>query len=108
MKRCEHVKADGEQCGSDVGPGFSRCIWHDPVRQEEARAARRRGAAATNAKKRPKYRTASKGSVPRRPETIEDAIEWASWAVWAVATGEVDARTAQRGRVRAPGVPGWP
>jgi hypothetical protein len=92
---CGHpARTTGRPCRQIVDEPGVRCIWHDPYRQEEARAARRRGAESTNARSRRVVKTADPLAVPGPPKTIEDAIEWASWAVWAVATGGIDARTA--------------
>lgn len=96
--RCAGTTVDGSPCRSTAVAESGFCISHDPERREEMRAARSKGARATNRMRRHRgrgknVRTADPSEVPDRPKTIEDAIEWASWAVWAVATGEIDART---------------
>jgi hypothetical protein len=37
----------------------------------------------------------SEDEVPPPPQTLEDAVHWASWVTWAVAVGKVSARTAR-------------
>jgi hypothetical protein len=34
--------------------------------------------------------------VPRKPETLDDVVEWASWLVHAAATGRIDVLTARQ------------
>jgi hypothetical protein len=46
--RCTATKKNGEPCASQALPGRDTCLFHDESRQEEAKAARRRGAKARN------------------------------------------------------------
>lgn len=41
--RCQHVKANGEQCLSFALPGSQYCFWHDPARAADRAAARKKG-----------------------------------------------------------------
>lgn len=97
---CEYVKDDGERCkvngGLEEYEGELRCLFHDPNRREKARRARERGARTKNARKKggKNIRVVDPDSAPPPPETVHDAVRWASWAVWAVTTGEIDGRTA--------------
>jgi hypothetical protein len=91
--KCSHV-ADGRQCGVTVArSGSGLCLWHDPKRSEQAKAARSRGAGTANAKRSP-VRVIDPSDTPGPLDTVEDASRWASWIVVAVATGLVDSRTA--------------
>lgn len=89
---CDYVKDDGEGCGVTGGlheyEGELRCLWHDPRREEKARAARARGARRSNEKQR--SGKPDPDEVPPPPETLEDALAWSAWAAWAAATGRLD------------------
>lgn len=87
-------RADGEPCRGKLSLSEAGlCVFHDPDRVDELRAMRAAGGSAAAAAKR-KAKAADPEGVPRAPRTIEDATRWASWATWAVATGQIDARTA--------------
>jgi hypothetical protein len=93
--RCSYVKSSGSRCKVDFGLSEDGHCWHhDPAKAAARRRARERGGAVTASKSRKlKMRTALEDEVPAAPQTVEDAIAWASWAVTAVATGKIDART---------------
>ena len=42
-KNCKFLKKDGTQCRADVQIGKDSCVFHDPLRAEEVRRARRQG-----------------------------------------------------------------
>lgn len=90
--RCEYVKDDGERCRLDSGlemyEGELRCLWHDPNRREKAMAARRRGGKASRSGGGSK--TVNPYDAPQPPQSLKDAVEWASWVTWAVTVGELD------------------
>ena len=96
--QCEHIKADGERCKVTWGVSESsgRCFCHCPERAEERAESRRKGQAqSAHVRRRSVFRTVPPDRAPPRPETIEDAAAWSSWATLAVATGQLDARTAR-------------
>lgn len=94
---CRHIKDDGERCGmANFDPATGLCVWHDPARKEQAAKMRHRGGKESGARvkaRKPAVRVVSPEDAPKPPETLEDALAWASWAVWAVTTGTIDART---------------
>jgi hypothetical protein len=92
MATCVFIKRNGERCAAGVRSEGDLCVWHDPERREVAMAARRAGAATTNARNS-RVRTFDEDDAPGPPETIEDAVSFASRAAWGVATGKIDART---------------
>ena len=97
--RCKALKPDGERCGQTGGivdRGSGLCLWHDPARREKAMKARRLGGKLSRTKAR-KYaiRTVLPEDAPPAPKTIEEAVAVASWAIHNVATGRIDARTAE-------------
>lgn len=74
---CQAVTADGKPCRWSVAAGVQFCHHHDPAR-----------------KRKKKPRTGAAVPLPGPPpETVEDAVRWASWAVTAMATGKLDPRT---------------
>jgi len=97
--RCRATTVAGAHCqiASDLSvDGF--CLWHDPLRTTEAQAARVQGNAAGNAS--PKragnagaIKTVTPELAPRAPETLDDAVQFASWLSHAVVVGLIDART---------------
>jgi hypothetical protein len=97
---CRYIKEDGTRCQQKVGlspEGY--CIWHDPERQEEAQRRRQRGGEVAGAlakvrgRSRRTVRVVPESEALPPPETMEDALKWASWATWAVTVGKIDART---------------
>ena len=42
-KRCQYILASGLQCGQYPGEGRKLCMFHDPERADEAKAAQRLG-----------------------------------------------------------------
>lgn len=92
-KRCAYVKDDGERCRMENQlaeyEGELRCIWHDPHREEEAQAARKRGA-RTRAEQQRRNGKPDPDEVPPPPETLEDGVTWSAWAAWAAATGRLN------------------
>lgn len=103
-ERCEHPKEDGEgPCPNPIGlcRNCGHCRTHCDYAPEcdydedEVRASRSKGAKRKAEKARDsKYRTVLDDEAPPPPESLEDAVQWASWATWAVATGKIDGRTA--------------
>jgi hypothetical protein len=96
-QRCQAIRSRGERCKVDFGvdPESGLCWHHDPKRADERRRAASQGGHSTAAIQRGnRRRTALAEDVPPEPQTVEDAIKWASWAVRAVATGVIDVRTA--------------
>lgn len=93
---CSFPKADGSPCSVEA-PLYADggCLWHS----QDPEAKRKRAAARSNGGKASRKRTArtvDADAVPGGPpETLEDAVAWASWATFAVATGQIDARTSQ-------------
>lgn len=97
--RCPTVKADGEQCGQKMNlQPDGLCLWHSPLAAETAQEARIRGGERCGEARRAKrgeVKTVTPADAPPIPETLEDAVTYAAWAVHAVATGQIDARTAR-------------
>ncbi len=98
--RCVAVKDNGRRCGSRSGlnPTNGLCLWHDPDREERADGARARGRenARKQKRRRPRrgIRVVEEWDLPGPPpQTLEDALRWASWAVGQVAVGRLDAAT---------------
>ena len=97
---CQHVREDGSRCDSSIGLGLTGlCIHHDPDRAELATEIRRSGAKAQGAairaaRRAADVRTVAPDEAPTAPSTLEDIAEWHRWTAVAVATGQVDPRTA--------------
>lgn len=98
--RCGHVKDDGDRCGVRIAlnPRNGLCVWHDPERRGRASEMRAKGGRNTGRARRQSparpVRVVDVTETPGPPpETLEDALLWASWAVHAVATGKMDAKT---------------
>lgn len=93
--RCPHVKDSGERCGVDFGlnPSTGLCFTHDPERRAEREEAWKRGGKTSGGHNKAKTRTAHEEDAPAPPETVADAVRWASWATWAVSVGKIDRGT---------------
>jgi len=65
------------------------CVWHDPDRKGKADAMRQR---AGKIGARRKWQRATP---PPPPQTLDDAVRYASYVVHAVATGDLDAKRGQ-------------
>lgn len=95
--KCEGIKADGARCSIVVADGASWCLWHDPSqagRRRVASARKRGGKASAKKKLEGRIRTVSASEAPDPPKTLEDIAAWLGWATHSVATGALDARTA--------------
>lgn len=92
MPRCASNRADGERCTKGAVAGSPWCFMHDPKRQEEVAAARRRGAEATK-RRHSNIRTVDLEDTPGQIDTLADVATWLRWCAVAVATGKIDART---------------
>lgn len=76
---CQGKTSDGQPCRWSVKAGVQFCHHHNPDRKRKRKRKPRTGAAVP---------------LPGPPpETVEDAVRWASWAVTAMATGKLDPRT---------------
>ena len=75
------------------------CLHHDPERVDEARALYKTGSAAAARAthlRRIERLTTAPANLPRdEPDTLGRLARWHRWVVRAVATGEIDARTAR-------------
>lgn len=83
---CEAIRNDGEPCRSRAFDGRRYCIWHDPERQEAAREARARGAAAAG-------KVRSLEGRRRRLETAGALTRFMSELIQDLLAGKVDADT---------------
>jgi hypothetical protein len=94
------VNKAGEPCGLTLGLNerTGLCIQHDPERAEERRAQVKRGGEGARItawrNKLEKMTTAPENLPTDPPDTLERLASWHIWAAGAVATGEIDARTA--------------
>ena len=91
--RCVAQKGDGSPCRVTMGldPVSGLCIVHDPARRDELRDRQAKGRAARGAEQRRK----PPAKMPPMPQSLEDAVRFASWLTWAVLVGEIDARTCE-------------
>lgn len=91
-KLCRHPKADsGEPCQSFAScDECGRCWAHCKHNEEERAAARKKGGHATAQRRSEDEQVVPPGDAPAAPETLEDAVRWASWASLQVATGKLD------------------
>lgn len=95
-ERCRATRTDGQPCGVTWGLSEAGlCLAHDPLRKEQAVAARRAAGTTTGAlaqARGSKYRVVAPGAVPggRPPRSLQDVIRWASWCAFAAATGLLD------------------
>ena len=89
---CAHVKADGAHCRSVIGisPTSGLCPVHDPASRERMRRTRAKGGRAT--RKGPIV--VDRADAPPAPQSLDDAVAFASWLTHAVVIGKIDARTA--------------
>lgn len=95
-QRCVAMRNDGEQCTVDFGlnPANGRCWHHDPERAKSRNRARAQGGRTTSSLQRARWsRTVSPDEVMEEPQTVADAVRWASWLPRAIATGEIDKAT---------------
>ena len=83
---CEAIRNDGQHCRSKTHDGRRQCIWHDPERQEAAREARSRGAAAAG-------KVRSLEGRRRRLETAGALTRFMSELIQDLLSGKVDADT---------------
>lgn len=92
---CLHVRGNGERCKSFIGLSEKNglCPMHDPDRAEQMERARAAGREAYKPRAR-QAKVAAAIGIPEKPETLEDAAEWASWALRALALGQIDTRIA--------------
>ena len=90
----------GEACGvaMNLSATTGLCLHHDPARVDEARALYKTGSAAAGRAthlRRIELLTTEPVNLPRaEPDTLGRLARWHRWVVRAVATGEIDARTA--------------
>lgn len=95
-ERCSAVRNDGQRCEVDFGlnPANGRCWHHDPERAKSRKRARAQGGRTTSSMQRARWsRTVSPDEVMEDPQTVADAVRWASWLPRAIATGEIDKAT---------------
>lgn len=88
-ERCGYEIEDGKTCTTDFGlcDCHGQCYTHSPCREDDRQEARSRGGVATARKNRD---VVPLEEAPAAPQTLEDAISWASWAATQVATGQLD------------------
>lgn len=97
MATCTHRKADGTECRAPaLLDGSGLCAMHAPHLAEKMRRARTRGGRAAGPRRRPAERiqVALPEEAPPPPQTLEDAVRWASWATHAVTTGRIHPKVA--------------
>lgn len=94
-RRCPFVKPGGNRCRStsNLNPESGLCLWHDPERERQAEAARKKGGRASA---RAQRGTVPPGEAPAPPTTLREAAEFAAWAAHAVVTGRIDKATASK------------
>ena len=90
---CIRIKDDGDQCRAPSQTSSKYCYTHDPSKTEERTEARRRGAAATNARRKPTIRTVEAADLPGELESLQDVARWLTWTAISLAIGRIDART---------------
>jgi len=94
-QRCHGTRKDGRPCRVAFGlSADGLCLTHDPARAEVLAAARQARTAASHAKRQENRDKVPHGMPRRRPRTLDDVVQWASWALIAAATGVIDARLA--------------
>lgn len=79
------VSTNGQPCGAQLGLGehSGLCIWHDPGRAKEMLAQRE----ASKRMTREEQEATFPKDLPPPPQTIADAVRYASWCVDSVARG---------------------
>lgn len=90
---CGAVKKAGDgTCPIDFGlcAECGLCFTHCEHREEERKAATHRGGRTTALKRGNGDRSVPLDQAPDPPETLGDAVRWASWASLQVATGGID------------------
>ncbi|HEX6910090.1 MAG TPA: hypothetical protein VF142_06840 [Longimicrobium sp.] len=93
--RCAAVKADGSRCGiaSGISPGNGMCLWHDPLRSDEAAAARVKGGRERAEQSQGKrFRVVDAAAVPPLA-TMDDAVLASAWLFRMQVTGVLDPTT---------------
>lgn len=102
-ERCGHPTKGGDPCPTPIAlcSSCGRCRSHCRYDEacdydaEDVRASRAKGAKRKAEKARDDgMRTVMPDDAPPPPESLDDAVLWASWAIAAVATGRIDGRTA--------------
>ena len=80
---------DGTLCGIhlNLSPGSGLCLHHDPARSDEQLAVVTAGGHAAHA-----ARLADPDDVPPKPETLQDATEYAAWCLHAMTCGRLGHR----------------
>ena len=89
---CGALTASGSPCRVTTNLRAGLCVFHDPQRVEEARAMRAKGGRANRKRT---IKTVGTTELPPLPATPEDVKVWAAWTAHAVASGQIDARTAR-------------
>lgn len=90
-ERCGHPKSEGgDPCQSwPACDDCDRCWIHCPHVEEERAHARKKG--GVNSRKTDNEdQVVPFGDAPEPPETLDDAVRWASWAAMQVAVGGLD------------------
>ena len=93
--QCAGTTVSGRRCNAWVNEEGAFCLFHDPVRTEEAREARAKGGRRALSQ----LRKASQDQLPnggRPPETAAEAMLWSAWLVPAVAKGAIGTTVADK------------
>lgn len=83
--RCRALKEDGSRCR--ITHGISEdglCLWHDPKRAEQRKAAQKKGGRVFAERVRDPV------IVPKPIESLDDCVIWTAWTAQAIATGVLD------------------
>lgn len=92
---CRARTASGRVCRIENNLRDGLCLWHDPQRAQQAKAARRKGGQGRVAQRNTDRKTVDVADALDAPETLDDIAQWASWCAHSVAVGLIDARTAR-------------
>lgn len=93
---CRATRSDGKPCKAIQqlsAEGY--CFAHDPLRAEQARAARAKGTAAYKRTRGRGLATVPATELPGELVTLEDCDRWAAWVARAVLTGEISPQIAR-------------
>ena len=84
--RCEGFKPDGTRCSVPALPGSKFCVFHDPERAEQRRAAQSRGGKANRIK------TLGPDAPDLKVQDSQDVKELLSQTIDQVRKGQIDPR----------------
>ncbi|MBU8934892.1 MAG: hypothetical protein KOO62_12975 [candidate division Zixibacteria bacterium] len=96
-RQCNHVKLDGNRCKAWPGKDSEFCFFHDPSKQAEQRAARKRGYAnsvAPSTKVSIDAATLSKNAPDVVIDSADDVKKLLAMTISQVRRGEIGVRVA--------------